>query len=108
IFGLVILLYFQNIRYQNIVHYEFERPHDEVLRNVALMHSTGNDVNWIIAISFILFGLNMLFYRNWINSKRWILEPVLVLIITMTLTLTYHFDRVIELGDKLNTTHNKT
>ena len=91
---LLSLLYFQSIRYAKLINYSIENQnHNEVLRNVSLLHAFGNDINWIIITVLILLVLNIILFKNWIKAKRWIIEPFFIFLITTGLTITYHINR---------------
>ncbi len=106
IIGLTIMYFIQNIRYENIVNLYFDNPKNEVLRSVAFMEANGNDLNSILGISLILLILNIILYRQWINGKRWILEPFGIFIISIILTIFIHINRVDQVKETINTTHN--
>ena len=84
----------QNIRYENILKLYFQEPNNEVLRSVVFMQSIGNDLNWILGISLILFTVNLILFRSWIKGERWILHPLIIFIITLFVTVYLHSNRV--------------
>ena len=89
--GLILLLYRQKIRYDKVYEFDYENiENGEVLLASTLMKQSGIDVNWITGICVIFILFNVLMYRQWIKSKRWILEPILIFIISFSLTFTYH------------------
>lgn len=105
---LFVLIYLQNIRYDNLINLKIDDNNAEVLRKVGLMHANGNDANWILGLTLLLTVLNIVLYRNWIKAKRWILEPIIILIVSLGLTLTYHIYRTFKVSEQINvTTNNK-
>lgn len=92
---LVILLYIQSIRYSSILSYNVEnQSHNADLINIGLLHALGNDINLSIITSLILLVLNIILFKNWVKAKRWIIEPVIIFLITIGLTIFYQIKRV--------------
>lgn len=89
--GLILLLYKQKNRYDKVYGLDYESiEHGEVLLTSALMKQSGIDFNWIMGICAVFILFNVFMYRQWVKSKRWILEPILIFIISFSLTFTYH------------------
>jgi len=105
---LFILIYVQNLRYDNLINLKIDDNHQEVLRKVGLMQANGNDMNWILGLTLFLTVLNLVLYKNWIKAKRWVLEPIIIFIVSLGLTLTYHISRTFKVSEQINaTTKNK-
>lgn len=104
--GFVTLFYLQNMRYYNLLNYKFESAHDDVLRNAGLMWAGGNDLNWILVLSLIFLILNLFLFRNWVKAKRWFIESFIILIVTITIGMIYHFHRIDKIQDKKDAIDN--
>jgi len=106
---MIIFFFLQNQRYLNILNYPFEREkHNEIVRTVLMMKEYGNTMNWIIIISVIIFFLNLFLLKKWVKSKRWILEGIIIFIITISLSIIYNYQKVISYKAEMKTTINQT
>jgi hypothetical protein len=103
---LFILLYVQNLRYDNLINLKIDDNHEEVLRKIGLMQANGNDMNWILGLTLLLTILNIVLYKNWIKAKRWVLEPIIIFIFSLGLTLTYHINRTFKVSEQIDATTN--
>jgi len=103
---LFILLYVQNLRYDNLINLKIDDNHEEVLRKIGLMQANGNDMNWILGLTLLLTILNIVLYKNWIKAKRWVLEPIIIFIVSLGLTLTYHISRTFKVSEQIDATTN--
>lgn len=74
---------------------------NELFLKVSLMTELGNYTNLLTMVSVGLFVINLLLYKYWIQSKRWILEPIIILIVsfgTFFLVNNYNLQKI---GDRI-------
>jgi len=92
---IVLIIFLQGIRYSEIIEYSVETHNNmETFTNVGLLHAFGNDINIIVAVTLILLVLNLILYKKWIKAKRWIIEPLIIFIVTIGLSISYQIKRV--------------
>lgn len=85
-----ILLLFQNMRYDRILNMNWEgEVQAEVLRKAFLMTASGADVDWVVGLNLFFLMLNILLFKYWIKSNRWILIPLLTFMLTLLVTISY-------------------
>jgi hypothetical protein len=75
--------------------------HAEVLIKAGLLKQVGIDVNLITGITVGLLVLNLLLFRLWVKSKRWILIPCLIFILSLGLSFTYYFNMTKTIGEEI-------
>lgn len=99
---LIILLLIQDNQADNIIQQTTKTPDfQEVTLKATLMVHNQSTYNWIPGICLGLLILNMIFYRQWVKSKKWILEPILILVISYGLTFSFYTYRTFEMKDQM-------
>ena len=100
--ALIILLLIQDLQDDNIIQEVIKtQEFQEVRLTATLLLHNKSTYDWIAGISLGLFVFNMISYRQWIKSKKWILEPILILIISYVLTFSFYTYQTFEVRDKL-------
>lgn len=100
--ALIILLLIQENRIDRIIQREWgSTEHPEILLTVTLMAHNQAIFNWIAGICLTLLVLNMILYRQWVNSRKWVLEPILILVISYGLAFTFYTYRTFAHKDQL-------
>ena len=100
--ALIILLLIQDNQADNLIQEITKTPdfQEKTLKATLMLHNQST-YDWIAGICLGLFIVNMISYRQWIKSKRWILEPILTLIISYVLTFSLYTYQTFEIRDKL-------
>jgi hypothetical protein len=57
------------------------------------MEQSRVDYNWLNGICIFLFLFNVFMFRQWVKSKRWVLKPVLIFIISFVISYAYNVDK---------------
>jgi len=71
-----------------------------MLKAVLMLHNQST-YNWIAALCIGLLLINLFSYRQWVKSRRWILEPIIVLIISYGLAFSLYTSRTFKIADQL-------
>jgi len=71
-----------------------------MLKAVLMLHNQST-YNWIAALCIGLMLINLFTYRQWVKSRRWILEPIIVLIISYGLAFSLYTSRTFKIADQL-------
>lgn len=72
----------------------------ELVSKAWLLKQTGTGINLIIGFTIGLLFLNAIVYRQWIRSKRWIIQPLLIFILSVSLSLGYFLNLTMDIGKK--------
>lgn len=98
----ITLLVIQQNKYNKIYEVEVDKvEHGEILLKASLINIFGDDLDWIMGMCFIFLFLNIILYKKWVKSKRWIQEPIIILIISFTLTFSYQLNNQIKISNNL-------
>ena len=106
---LTFLLWNLTNQYAVIDSVDYESTeHAEVVIKAGILKQVGIDINLITAVVIALLIINGLLYKYWIQSKRWILEPIIILVLSSGLSLSYYLNMTSNLGNRIekNTKHN--
>ncbi|MBT3206803.1 MAG: hypothetical protein HN347_00485 [Bacteroidetes bacterium] len=106
---LTFLLWNLTNQYAVIDSVDYESTeHAEVVIKAGILKQVGIDINLITAVVIALLIINGLLYKYWIQSKRWILEPIIILVLSFGLSLSYYLNMTSNLGNRIekNTKHN--
>jgi hypothetical protein len=100
--GLTILLLIQSIQADNIIQEVTKTTEfQEVRLKATLLLHNKSTYNWIARICLGLMIFNITLYRQWVKSRKWILEPILILVISYGLTFSFYTYQTFEIRDKL-------
>jgi hypothetical protein len=103
---LVTLLVWQNAAYDDILEMEVSKKFGDIDQTVRLLEQFGDDMNVILGLCAGLFLMNIWLFRNVIRSKRWILKPVALLVLSFVLSIGYHSYRGKVVGNEIKTMAN--
>jgi hypothetical protein len=104
---MAILLFFQNERYTQILNYKSVNVEfNEIEKTVKMMEEYGDSINWIVGVSIILLLINFFLFKKWCKSKKWVIEGILIFIFTITLGITYNYQKVTDYKIGMKTTAN--
>ncbi len=99
---LTALLLIQEHEVEHILQRDWpNRDYVEVMTKTALMVHNKWVYNWITAVCLGLLVLNLFLYRQWVKSKRWIFEPVLILVISYGLAFSFFTYRTFAVKEQL-------
>gem|GEM_PF-7006664 len=98
----IALIFIQDTKANNLVQEITKTPDfQEITLKASLMVHSQSTYNLIAQICFGLMVINIVVYRQWVKSKRWLLEPILILIISYALTFTLSTYQTFEMRDEL-------
>ena len=104
VFLFITLFLNQNVKYHRTLISNVDDPYSDVIKAVKLMDIAGETVKWILILTVGLLFINLRLYKNWIVAKRWIAEPILVMIIFLILSYSYYSFSMIELREEIENT----
>lgn len=100
--ALIILLWIQDHHADSIVEQTSNTTEfQEVILHAKLILHNQSTYNWIAGVCMGLLVLNFVLYRQWVKSRKWILEPILILVISYGLAFSLYTYRTFELKDQL-------
>jgi hypothetical protein len=98
----IILFFIQESKFDKIILLTSDNSEfQEVTLKAILLTHNQTTYDWIGSISLAFFILNMTFFRFWVKSKKWISEPILILIISYLVTFSFYTYRSFEIRDNL-------
>ena len=103
---LTLLLWYLTNQYSVIDYVDYESiEYAEVLVKASVLKQVGKDTITIIIITSLLLIINGLAYKNWVRSKRWVIEPILIFIITIGISSFYYYTMTSGLSERMEKTN---
>jgi len=102
------LFFIQNNLFNELIENTLNNLSNEntVIGQVMIMEMSGDFINMIIGMTAVLLIVNGLIFKYWIKSKRWIIEPILIFIFSLIISIYYFADRNTDLKTRIEHTAN--
>lgn len=98
---LVLHFVYERTRILEILNSMSESQNDELQLKVNLMLETRLYINFVTYSCFGLLVLNILLYKFWVKSKRWIIEPIIILVLSFATLFALHNYNMFEIRDSI-------
>ena len=101
------LFFIQNDLFNKLIENYSDSQNDKnIILHVMIMKMNGEFINWILGLTFMNLILNVLIFKYWIKSKKWILKPILITVVTLIISTYFIKIRASNLNMRLTHTAN--